>query len=151
MNSLKMSIPVAKIFAVVVACFLLCFPTTVIAAPMTLGALVFTSPAVSTDFDGNFKVDALKVPLPADVTVRRAILSLPPGETGKISNIEITNPTGLTFGCKNIKVKDGIDLIQACGGPAALKTGGDVTYTAKGGCFSPGIKFSVKLFDDFKS
>ncbi|BAZ31040.1 hypothetical protein NIES4074_35100 [Cylindrospermum sp. NIES-4074] len=96
----------------------------------------------------NFSV---KTSVPAPITVRSAVLSLPAGETGTINSIAITGPDGVReFGCVNTKVQNGTDLVKACGGPAALKAG-PTTYAAQGSNFSPILKtkFCVNLSTDF--
>lgn len=89
-----------------------------------------------------------------DFTVRSAIVSLPEGETGTIDEIIITGPDGnREFGCSNIKVKNGTNLIPACGGPAVLKAG-TTTYQAKGSYFEPQDTFGnflINLCDEFVS
>ena len=86
------------------------------------------------------------VPMP--IAVRKAILSLPKEETGSIDSIVITGPDGQRiFGCQNIKVENGTDLIKACGGPAVLQPGPNTTYQAVGSNFGPekDLTFSVTL------
>lgn len=81
-------------------------------------------------------------------TVRSAIVALEPAnETGTIEAIVITGPEGeRELGCPNLKVENGIDLIQSCGGPAVLKAG-ETTYMAKGSGFDPNseVILSVNL------
>lgn len=104
--------------------------------------------------DGGFNVDVPKAPVPQPgLTVRSAIVSLPAGESGTIQSIIITGPDGAReFGCSNIKIKDGTDLIKACGGPAVLKPG-DTIYQANGKDFipNPDVTFGISLSTNFKS
>lgn len=103
--------------------------------------------------DGGFGVDVpASVPEPS-LTVRSAIVSLPAGESGTIQSIIITGPDGAReFGCSNIKIKDGTDLIKACGGPAVLKPG-TTRYQANGKDFipNPDVPFGISLSTNFKS
>ncbi|MCC5624182.1 hypothetical protein [Nostoc sp. CHAB 5715] len=164
MNSLKMFINPAKIFAFAVSFIIFCFTTSAIpsvsfstrrsananAAPSTLATLIITEKASITG--GTFSIDTTTPnPLPATTVIRSAKLFLPPGETGTINKIKITSPNGLKFGCQDIKVKDGVDLIKACGGPAVLEAGGPITYVAEGSGFAPELNtnITVVLSDDF--
>lgn len=94
---------------------------------------------------GEFKVD-VTTSVPSKIRVGSAVVSLPPAETGTIDEIAITGPDGKIFGCVNVKVQNGTDLIKSCGGPAYLIPG-DTTYYAKGSNFQPqsDIKFGVEL------
>lgn len=95
---------------------------------------------------GGFDVSVTN-PVPAKLRIGSAIVSLPKGETGVIDRIAITGPNGkLEFGCENLKVTNGTDLIESCGGPAYLAKG-KTTYEAKGSNFQPqgDVKFSIKL------
>ncbi|HYX15533.1 MAG TPA: hypothetical protein VE944_14415 [Nostoc sp.] len=150
MNSLKMFINPAKILAFALSFLIFCFSTAAIAAPSTLATLIITEKAQITG--GKFSIDTTTPsPLPATTVIRSAKLFLPAGETGTINKIKITSPNGLQFGCQDIKVKDGVDLIKACGGPAVLKAGGAITYVAEGSGFAPELNTSltVVLSDDF--
>ncbi|MEM8675533.1 MAG: hypothetical protein AAGF83_16915 [Cyanobacteria bacterium P01_G01_bin.67] len=96
--------------------------------------------------DGGFDVN---VPgsVPEKLRIAFAVVALPAGETGIINSIAITGPDGQReFGCENLKVTNGTDLIQSCGGPAYLAPG-KTTYMAKGSNFQPqgDVKFSIKL------
>ena len=96
--------------------------------------------------EGSFNVSSFH-PI-NQVRVRSAVVSLKPAnETGTIEKIVITGPDGeREFGCPNLKVEDGIDLIESCGGPAVLKAG-DTSYIAKGSGFDPNseVILSVNL------
>ena len=85
--------------------------------------------------------------IPQKSRVGSAVVDLPDGETGTIKKIVITGPDGQReFGCENIDVKNGTDLILSCGGPAYLKAG-KTTYIAKGSNFKPqgNVKLGVEL------
>jgi hypothetical protein len=94
---------------------------------------------------GGFTID-LTVPIKEKIRIASAVVSLPDGETGTIDEIAITGSDGKIFGCQNIKVQNGTDLIKSCGGSAYLVPG-DTKYQAKGSNFqpSPDIKFGVEL------
>ena len=94
---------------------------------------------------GEFEVD-VTVPVKNKSRIGSAVVSLPPGETGTIDEIAITGPEGKIFGCVNIKVTTGTDLIKSCGGPAYLIPG-DTRYQAKGSNFQPqpDVEFGVEL------
>lgn len=84
---------------------------------------------------GSFHVD-VPSKIESNSRVGSAIVSLPKGESGVINKIVITGPDGSReFGCSDIKVQEGTDLIKTCGGPAYLKAG-KTTYSAKGSGFS---------------
>jgi len=128
-----------RIFAFAVSLTILLFSTNVIAAPSPVLALTIREKFPITN--GEFTVDTLKKGIsgqvPQKLTVTSAVLSLPAGETGTIDKITITGPDGLEFGCEDIKVKDKVDLIEACGGLGVLKPGGPIDYVATGSGFSP--------------
>lgn len=149
MNSLKKSMRLTKILAFALSFLVFCFSTEVIAAPSTLATLIITEKAPITE--GKFSIDTTTTPLPDKTVIRSAKLFLPAGETGTINKIKITGPNGLEFGCQDIKVKNGVDLIKACGGPAVLEAGGAITYVAEGSGFAPKLntKIKVVLSDDF--
>lgn len=99
---------------------------------------------------GEFTVKA-PASVPGPITVRSAVLSLPDDETGKITKIVITGPDNQReFGCENINVKNGTNLIKECGGPAVLKPG-DTLYIAAGNNFKPDpdLSFGVTLRSEF--
>lgn len=149
MNSLKMFIKPAKILALALSFLILCFTTAATAVPNTFATLIITEKAQI--ISGKFSIDTTTQPLPAKTVIRSAKLSLPPGETGTINKIKITGPNGVEFGCQDIKVKDGVDLIKACGGTAVLEAGGPITYIAEGSSFAPQLntEIQVVLSDDF--
>jgi hypothetical protein len=104
---------------------------------------------VSADISGGtFTVNIPDIPIGNDLRIGSAIVSLPDGETGTVDEISITSPNEKVFGCTNLKIQKGTDLIKACGGFAYLKTG-KVTYYAKGSNFKPQLnaKFNVTLSD----
>lgn len=148
MNSLKKSMRLTKILAFALSFLVFYFSTSAIAAPSTLATLIITEKATITG--GKLSIDTTH-PLPATTVIRSAKLSLPAGETGTINKIKITSPNGLEFGCQDIQVKDGVDLIKACGGPAVLEAGGAITYVAEGSGFAPKLNtnLTVVLSDDF--
>ena len=87
-------------------------------------------------------------PLPKPIRIAHAIVSLSP-ETmnrGLVKSIKITGPNGIEFGCVNLKVEPGVDLIKSCGGPALLESGPTI-YEASGIDFGPEQNgtFSVDL------
>lgn len=149
MISLKMTIRATRIVAFALSVLIFCFTTPVMAAPSPFAALIITQKAQITG--GKFTVNRTTEPLPARTVIRSAKLSLPSGETGTINKIQITGPNGLEFGCQNIKVKDGINLIKACGGPAVLEAGGPINYVAEGSSFGPELntELQVVLSDEF--
>jgi hypothetical protein len=155
MNLSKMLGKVLALFAVTLSILLMSVPLPASAD------LIPTPPLTAKITGGSFTVDTQPVdnPLTQKTVVRQAILTLPRGETGTISSITITdsitdaNPAGKrVFGCTNVKVKNGTDLIKACGGPSELSPGGKFRYQAQGSGFGPktDLTFQVKLFDNFK-
>lgn len=101
--------------------------------------------------DGAFEVK-VSTPIhpPGDqpLVVRKALVSLSPEtlQQGVVNSIKITGPDGIEFGCVNLKVKQGTDLVKSCGGPAILKKG-MTTYEANGSGFGPATSgtFSISL------
>jgi hypothetical protein len=97
--------------------------------------------------------------LKAKTVVRRAILVLPDGEFGTIKSIKIdgittTGDNQNIFGCGPINVKNGLDLIKTCGGPAEINGNTSLAsfrYQAEGLGFgpNPNTKLEIVLFDDF--
>jgi hypothetical protein len=87
-------------------------------------------------------------PLPKPLRIAQAIVSLSPEpmKRGLVKSIKITGPNGIEFGCVNLKVEPGTDLIKSCGGPALLESGPTV-YEANGVDFGPEQNgtFSVDL------
>jgi hypothetical protein len=133
MNSLKKSMRLAKIFAFALSFLMFCFPTAAMAATNTFTDAVEECVPIQ---GGGFSVNVSGL-VPSPQTIRAAVVLLPDGETGTVDNIVITGPDGqLEFGCKDIEIQNGIDLIQRCGGPANLKQG-STSYEAKGSDFAP--------------
>ena len=99
---------------------------------------------------GTFTVTKeLKIPpLPKPIRIAEAIVSLSPESMnrGLVKSIKITGPNGVEFGCVNLKVEPGVDLIKSCGGPALLESGPTI-YEASGIDFGPEQNgtFSVDL------
>ena len=149
MNPLKMFINPAKILAFALSFLIFCFTTGAMAVPNTFATLIITEKAPITG--GKFSINTTTTPLPAKTVIRSAKISLAAGETGTINKIKITGPNGLEFGCQDIQVKNGVDLIKACGGPAVLEAGGAITYVAEGSSFSPKLNtnLTVVLSDGF--
>lgn len=144
MNSLNKFVSSIKVLVVTFLLFVSLFSATATAATcMTEGPVKIV--------DGNLQV-SIADEIPADFTVRSAIVSLPAGETGVIDQIIIEGPGGQReFGCGPVKIEDQTDLISACGGPAVLKAG-PTTYYAVGSKFQPQTtfdSFAIKLCDDF--
>jgi hypothetical protein len=145
MNSLKKPMRLAKIWALALSFLMLCFPAVAMAATGSFTEAVEESITIT---GGSFNVNS-PGSVPTPITIRSAIVSLPPGETGRVNQIVIIGPDGKReFGCQNIKVQNGTDLIKECGGPAVLQAG-STTYEAQGSNFSPNpnIQFSIDLKD----
>ncbi|MDJ0531253.1 MAG: hypothetical protein QNJ70_01945 [Xenococcaceae cyanobacterium MO_207.B15] len=86
--------------------------------------------------NGGFSYENTKM-IPSAARIQAAIVSLPEGEAGTIDSIEIIGPNNKReFGCKNLDVVNGTDLIKSCGGFADLKEG-KTTYKASGSNFGP--------------
>ncbi len=145
MNSLKKSVRLAKILVVALSFLILCFSTPALADTINLTDAAAKDLLESIQITkGKFSVD-VKAKVPGQITVRRAVVSLPSGETGKINKIVITGPNGKReFGCQGIQVKDGTDLIKACGGPAVLEAG-KTSYIAEGSDFGPNPDAKLKV------
>jgi len=102
--------------------------------------------------DGAFAVKTVTSipPIPGGQQLRigQALVSLSPEtlKEGTVDSIKITGPQGIEFGCVNLKVKQGTDLIVSCGGPALLSAG-QTTYEASGSNFGPDSTgtFSITL------
>jgi hypothetical protein len=158
MNFTKILARLGKVFALALSILLF-----ISSMPAMATVIPIPFPLTATVKNGNFSVSPkqAKNPLPAGkLVVRRAILILPDGEFGTIKSIKITgerqddSTVQNLFGCSNINVRNGIDLIKACGGPAELlgiDKLKDLRYQAEGTGFgpNPNIKFEVVLFDDF--
>lgn len=146
MNSLKTLINPVKILTFALSFIIFCFS---ISVPNAFAALRIAQVARITG--GELSVNVNAPSLPAKTVIRSAKLYLDDGETGTINKIQITGSNGIEFGCQDIKVKNGINLIKACGGPAVLETGGTLSYLAKGSGFGPepDTDLVVVLSDDF--
>jgi hypothetical protein len=145
MNSFKKLLQLSKFLLVTLVFSLFLFSQIAIAQDATEMAAI--EKMFEADIQGGtFTVDVKDLDVKNDLRVGSAVLSLPDGETGTIEEIAITGPDGKIFGCKNLKVQNGTDLIQSCGGPAYLKVG-TTTYYAKGSNFQPqtDLKLRVKL------
>jgi hypothetical protein len=143
MNSLKKPMRLAKIWALALSFLMLCFPAVAMAATGSFTEAVEESIMIT---GGSFNVN-LPGPVPMPITIRSAVVSLPPGETGTVNQIVITGPDGKReFGCQNIKVQNGTDLIKECGGSAVLQAGKTI-YEAQGSDFGPNpdVLFSIDL------
>lgn len=151
MSFKAMTMKVGKLVAFALSILLLLSST-----PAT-AAVIPPSPFKASITGGQFSVDTVSPPLSAETVIRRAIISLPSSETGKITSIKITgiipNKTEeqILFNCSNIKVQDGVDLIKVCGGPAELLAGVELRYQASGMGFNPdgNTILEVLLRDDF--
>ncbi len=158
MNFLKKSLGKIKILALslsFLSFLILCFPTAAMAAPTVKidGNWVHITEKVEIR-DGGFKID-LPTEVPRNVVIVEADLSFPDGpsgETGTLNMIDIFGPMtwehrrrgGKEFGCQNIKVKDGTDLIRECGGPAYLNRGAGEYYAAGSG-FGPAPNTTLRV------
>ena len=95
--------------------------------------------------DGGFSYTSEPKDIPGDIRIGSAIISLPKGESGTIDLIKITGPNGqLEYGCMNIRVANGVDLIKACGGPAYLDAGSTI-YEAIGSGFAPNPNTTLEV------
>jgi hypothetical protein len=147
----KISVCVTRTIAFVLSVVLLLGALPALAAPIPADGL---SATVGTDGKFSINLPATRT-IPVDTTVRSAILRLPSGG-GMIESIQITdnnppksNPSGLAFGCVNVRVKNKTNLIKSCGGPAQLRSGTTYSYVASGSGFKPNTKFSIRLYDQF--
>lgn len=139
MNCIKKIMNFAKsLVAVIIISISLFSPAAIAAMGMPAVDNILKSVPIT---GGKFSVD-LTVTIPSKARIGKAVVSLPQGETGTIDEIAITGMDGKIFGCKNIKIQNGTDLIKACGGPAYLIPGSTV-YQAKGSNFKP--KADVQL------
>lgn len=157
MKSLKKSILWTIVCSVTLSILMFSFPTTAKAdSSMSMKPIEDAIVRIIQIKNGKFELkipsaDIPVIPVHSDLTVRSAVVTLPASETGTLEKIIITGPTGeREFGCFNIKIKNGSDLIKSCGGPAVLKAG-NTTYEAKGSDFSPqaDVEFAVSLRPDF--
>jgi hypothetical protein len=157
MNLKRISIQLAKILSLALSVILF-----MNASPAVASVIPTPFPLTANVKGGSFTVDTKEVknPLTSKAVVRRAILILPDGEFGTIKSIKITGrkkagePIQNLFGCVNTNIKNGTDLIKACGGPAEIPDLSKLEtfqYQAEGTGFgpNPNIKFEVVLFDDF--
>lgn len=152
MNALNKFFRSVKVLVLTFA-FLLCFLSS---TPMADAQEICVKQGPISITNGSFSYAKTNKNGPA-FTVRSAIVSLPDGETGDLNSIIITGPDGIReFGCGSIKypikVKNGTNLIGACGGTAVLKAG-STTYAAKGSNFGPSNainNFEIKLCNDFQ-
>ncbi len=93
--------------------------------------------------NGGFSYENTKM-IPS-ARIQEAIISLPAGESGTIDSIEIIGPNNKReFGCKNLDVVNGTDLIKSCGGPAYLEKGQTI-YKASGSNFAPNANTTLKI------
>lgn len=149
----KLSIHLVEIALMALTILFLCVPGSAMADSSTL--LKTLQGAISEQIEitgGGFSISPpLETAVPQPITIRSAVVSLPEGETGTLEKIIITGPTGeREFGCFNIKIQNGTDLIKSCGGPAVLEAG-KTLYEAQGNHFAPDLDttFSVSLTSDF--
>jgi hypothetical protein len=155
MNSLKKSMGWAKVltFAFALSCLMFFFPTTAMAGscsgvPVTPGSPFKTI----TIRDGSFSVQTPPICLSRPEVIRSVKVSLTPSTaTGNIDSIIITGPEGKReFGCNPQAVKQGTNLIRACGGPAVLDTG-DTIYMATGSGFTGDrVQLTVNFSSNFE-
>ena len=147
----------ANIFAFATSILIFCFPTSAMAdTSADNNALIKAIGEKVRVVNGKFSV---KTPPPGKkptiipspgITIGSAIVSLPKGETGTIDKLVITRKDGAQeireFGCSNLKIQNGTDLIQSCGGLAALKPG-ETIYEAQGSDFkpNPNVTLSISL------
>ncbi len=155
MNFLKKSLGKIKILALslsLLSFLILCFPTAAMAAPTVKidGNMVEIKESVEIS-GGRFNI-FLPVFVKRPVVIDSAKVSLPDGGTGRLNYIDILGPMtygdmtrgGREFGCDNINVKDGTDLIQVCGGPAFLNRGPGL-YEADGSGFGPNPNTTLRV------
>jgi len=135
MNSLKKFIQTAKILAFTLLLVILCFPT----AAMAQGYNDFLGlPEKVCVLDGSFDVNKTD-DLAKDTRVDSATINLLVDGSGIIDELLILGPEGkddIEYQCSNIQVRNNLDLIRECSGPAYLKKG-KTTYQAKGSDFVP--------------
>ncbi|WP_156481641.1 hypothetical protein [Anabaena sp. 4-3] len=156
MNSLKKFMGWAKIltFAFALSCLMFCFPTGAMADSCSPGAYpIGGSPFKTIKIQGgSFEVATPVACLTERRVIRAVTVSLKPETaTGSIDTIVITGPGGKReFGCVDQKVKNGTNLIKACGGTAVLEPG-DTIYSAKGSGFgSEPVNLQVNFSDNFQ-
>lgn len=80
------------------------------------------------------------------IRIREAVISLPDGVEGYIDGLFIMDELGrYVYGCMDIPVVDGTDIIQACRWTAYLHPG-EVTYHIEGSDFSAGdVEFELSI------
>ena len=140
MNLLQSCKSILKTVVITLATCLFLFSPVAIASTDT----EFTPPALDVK-NGEFSFKNSEIMIPSSMRVQKAIISLPVGESGTIDSIEIIGPNNKReFGCKNIDVVNGTDLIKSCGGPAYLEEG-KTTYKASGSNFKPDTNTSLKI------
>ncbi|EAW36263.1 hypothetical protein [Lyngbya sp. PCC 8106] len=142
-NLLKKSLRLVNVCVLAISLMVLCFPTVAMADAENFTQAVEKSVMVH---DGVLHVNKQGSVKQTEI-IRSAIVSLPEGETGTVTSIIITGPDGQReFGCQNLKVQKGTDLIKECGGSAVLQEGLTI-YQAEGRDFSPNpnAPFSVDL------
>ncbi len=154
MNTLKSFVRFAKFFAFTLSLLMFCFPTVAMANTCTNPELVVHPKAFKqiTINGGSFDFTTPVGCLEEKEAIRSVTVSLvPPTATGTIDEIVITGPGGKReFGCEPKQVKQGAEVIQACGGPAILEAG-DVQYHAKGHGFgAEPVELEVGFSPNFK-
>jgi len=145
----KKLVSFVSICALAISLMMLCLPTVAIAD--TQSCLKETEKAAvihkgSFDFTRYCCVNSQK-------NFRSVVVSLPDGETGIINSLVIIgSDKQKEFGCQNIQIQNGTDLIKQCGGPVVLKEG-LTRYHAQGSGFNPNLDllFSVHLNTEFSS
>ncbi len=146
MSLLKKLLRGAKILAVSLVFTLVFFsPVAMAATSSYTGSSINPLRMIHINQEGAFKVNKVGS-IKQETTIRSAVVSLqPPDETGTIEAIVITGLNGKReFACAGLKVQNGTDLIQSCGGPAILVTG-ETTYTAMGSGFTPNPNASLSV------
>ena len=150
MSLQKISVLLTKTIAFVLSVFL--FLSTMPALAASMGPRVITAEIGS---DGQFSIN-IPMTMPVDKVIRSAVLDLQSSGSGIIESIQIkdnnppeSNPSGLIFGCVNLRVKDKTNLIKSCGGPAKLQSSTKYSYVANGSGFKPNTKFTISLYDQF--
>ncbi|MGL5794987.1 MAG: hypothetical protein ACRC06_11385 [Waterburya sp.] len=147
MKSVNIHIHARKIVALALLLLVFCFTSTAMAAGQTVD-LIKKLPITGSSFEYTKTIPNNP---PHTLTIQSAKVTLSPENAiGTLDSIVITGPDGREFGCSNIKVKNGSNLIKDCGGNAVLKAGGSTTYAVKGSGFGPESKtiISVQLLSD---
>ena len=142
MNLLQSCKNTFKALVIVLTTCLFFFPTVAIASTNNTFAVIIKEVSIK---NGSLEVHPRTKELRDSGKVSAAIVSLPEGESGTINSIKITGPNNNTeFGCENIDVVNGTDLIKACGGIAYLEKG-ETTYEAMGSNFKPDTTLKIAL------